>query len=587
MITNYAYTPSIWPSVLMALLMISLAVYSGRRRSMPGAIPLMIASLFAAVWAAGSMMEVAAVELEAKIFWFKFQAAWQLPIVTTLTCFILEYTWPGRWLTRRNLALLYLPGLLLAVMMVTNDLHHLVWRGFSLRGKIIPLFGIGTWISLVYAFVILEIVNLIAFGWLSLRSPQHRWPVAVMLLGQFGGHTLWMLDRLIPHWSALPLDLLGISFEFLMYAIALFGFHIFDPISLARQTAIEQMQAGMLVLDIKGRIVSLNPAAVTILGSPVKNLLGYPIQDLLPSFADLAGILQVTGKSQVEISLPEVHPLGGTPGTPRDGLERRSKIRDYQLEASFLNDWRGLEVGSLVLLHDVTNQKRAQAQIIEQQRALAMLQEREQLARELHDGIGQVLGYVKMQAQAARDRLAQDQLAAADSDLEKLVAVAQDAHKDVREYIMGAKLTASDQPGFLPALRLYLQRFSQEYELRTELLEPPGWSDDFLEATVEAQLLRVIQEALTNARKHAQARCVQVRLEVEDSRARVIIQDDGVGFDPALITTATSQKYGLGFMHERAAEVGGCVAILSTPGQGTQVVVEVPVRGVNNESLIS
>jgi signal transduction histidine kinase len=395
------------------------------------------------------------------------------------------------------------------------------------------------------------------------------------------------LDRLITHWSALPLDLLGISFEFLMYAMALFGFHIFDPISLARQTAIEQMKAGMLVLDIKGRIVSLNSAAVTILGSPVKNLLGYPIQDLLPSFADLAGILQVTGKSQVEISLPEVHPLGGTPGTPRDGLERRSKIRDYQLEASFLNDWRGLEVGSLVLLHDVTNQKRAQAQIIEQQRALAMLQEREQLARELHDGIGQVLGYVKMQAQAARDRLAQDQLAAADSDLEKLVAVAQDAHKDVREYIMGAKLTASDQPGFLPALRLYLQRFSQEYELRTELLEPPGWSDDFLEATVEAQLLRVIQEALTNARKHAQARCVQVRLEVEDSRARVIIQDDGVGFDPALITTATSQKYGLGFMHERAAEVGGCVAILSTPGQGTQVVVEVPVRGVNNESLIS
>jgi signal transduction histidine kinase len=257
------------------------------------------------------------------------------------------------------------------------------------------------------------------------------------------------------------------------------------------------------------------------------------------------------------------------------------------LEASYLHDWRGLEVGCLVLLHDVTDQKRDQMQIIEQQRALAMLQEREQLARELHDGVGQVLGYVKMQAQAARDRLAQDQLAAADSDLEKLVAVVQDAHTDVREYIMGAKLTASDQPGFVPALRLYLQRFSQEYELRTELFEPPGWSDEFLEATVEAQLLRVIQEALTNARKHAQARCVQVRLEAEDSRARVIIQDDGVGFDPALITTETGQKYGLGFMRARAAEVGGCVAILSTPGQGTQVVVEVPVRGANNESPIS
>jgi signal transduction histidine kinase len=65
---------------------------------------------------------------------------------------------------------------------------------------------------------------------------------------------------------------------------------------------------------------------------------------------------------------------------------------------------------------------------------------------------------------------------------------------------MGNKLTASDQPGFLPALRLYLQRFSEQYALRTELIEPPDWSDEFLEATVEAQLLRVIQEALTNAR---------------------------------------------------------------------------------------
>jgi PAS domain S-box-containing protein len=584
---NYAYTPAIWPSVLMVLLMVWLTVYSGRRRSVPGATPLMIACLFAAVWGAGSMMEAAAVDLETRIFWFKFQAVWSLPIVIAITCFVLEYTWPGRWLTPRNLTLLFLPGLLMVLMIVTNDLHHLAWRSFLIQDKIIPLFGPGSWIGLVYAFVFLEIVNLVAFGWLFLHSPQHRWPVTVMLLGQFGGRTLWLLDRIGPLQSALPLDLLGISFEFLMYAIALFGFHIFDPISLARQTVIEQMQAGMLVVDTQGRVVSLNPAAVIILGSPAKDLLGYPIQDLLPACADLAGNLQAAGTGRIEISLPQVHSQGRMPGTSRDGLGSESKIRHYQLEASYLHDWRGLEVGCLVLLHDVTDQKRDQMQIIEQQRALAMLQEREQLARELHDGVGQVLGYVKMQAQAARDRLAQDQLAAADSDLEKLVAVVQDAHTDVREYIMGAKLTASDQPGFVPALRLYLQRFSQEYELRTELFEPPGWSDEFLEATVEAQLLRVIQEALTNARKHAHARCVQVRLEAEDSRARVIIQDDGVGFDPALITTETGQKYGLGFMRVRAAEVGGYVAILSTPGQGTQVVVEVPVRGANNESPIS
>ena len=237
----------------------------------------------------------------------------------------------------------------------------------------------------------------------------------------------------------------------------------------------------------------------------------------------------------------------------------------------------------MLLLRDVSEQKRAQAQIVEQQRALAMLQEREHLARELHDGVGQVLGYVKMQAQAARDRLAQDQKAAADSQLAQLVTVAQDAHADVREYILGARSAVAGQPGFLPALREYMKRFSENYDLRAELIEPPNWSDDILEATVAAQLLRVIQEALTNARKHARAHCVQVTIHFDGQRAQGFVQDDGVGFDPSLLATTEGQKYGLGFMRERAEEVGGSVVIHSAPGRGTRVVVEVPVRGIGSK----
>jgi signal transduction histidine kinase len=221
---------------------------------------------------------------------------------------------------------------------------------------------------------------------------------------------------------------------------------------------------------------------------------------------------------------------------------------------------------------------KAQAQLLERQRALAMLSERERLARELHDDLGQVLGYVKMQAQAARDRLAQDQKAAADSDLAQLVAVAQDAHADVREYILGAKSAAPTQPGFLPVLRQYLHRFSEHYALRTELIAPPDWMDDVLEPTVEAQLLRIIQEALTNARKHAHALCVQISIVLEESQAQIIVQDDGVGFDPRLLATAEGLKYGLGFMRERAEEVGGSVEIHSAPGAGTRVIICVPRR---------
>ena len=86
---NYAYTPAIWPSVLIVLLLITLAIYSGRRRSVPGALPFMIACLFAAMWAIGSVMEYVAADLAAKIFWVKFQAAWQVPVATAVTCFVL------------------------------------------------------------------------------------------------------------------------------------------------------------------------------------------------------------------------------------------------------------------------------------------------------------------------------------------------------------------------------------------------------------------------------------------------------------------------------------------------------------------
>ena len=90
MVINYAYTPQIWPPVWMAVLMIALSVYSGCRRNVPGATPLMITSLFAAAWAAASLLETASVGLSTRIFWFKVQAAIQPPIITGISCFILE-----------------------------------------------------------------------------------------------------------------------------------------------------------------------------------------------------------------------------------------------------------------------------------------------------------------------------------------------------------------------------------------------------------------------------------------------------------------------------------------------------------------
>lgn len=519
----------------------------------------MVACLFAAVWAAGSVMEYAAVDLVTKINWFTFESFTQIPIVIAVTCFVLEYAWPGRWLTRRNVIIQMIIPVIFLTLVLTNDYHHLAWYGpqWNESGAVQQKFGPVPWLLMVSYFPAYEVINLVVLGRLFLRSPQHRWPVVLMLAGQFVGRVLYTLVKMgvLPY--ILPLGLLGMGFEFLMYGIVLFGFRILDPIPLARQTMVEQLNAGMLVLDPQGNIASLNPAAVKILGVPAKTAKGKSFRKLLP----VCQAVPLDSPFETEFSL----------GTGQ-------AIRYYMLAVSRLNDWRGLEVGCLLMIRDVTEQKQVQTQILEQQRALATLQECERLARELHDGIGQVLGFVKLQAQSVRDRLAQDRTADVDEQLTRLITVAQDAHADVREYIMGVKTAASGQPEFLARLRQYLNRFSEVYELRTELFEPPGWSDELFEPTVEAQLLRIIQEALTNIRKHARATCVQVVIRLDGSRAQVTVQDDGIGFDPALVPDGVGQNYGLGFLRERAAEVGGSVAIHSAPGRGTRVVVDVPWR---------
>lgn len=99
------FTDEIWPIVVVLVLMLFLAVYSWRKRSIPGALPFMVSCLFAILMTIGSLLANLSSDTISRIFWIRFLFSWMMPAVTAVTCFILEYTWPGRWLTRRNLIL--------------------------------------------------------------------------------------------------------------------------------------------------------------------------------------------------------------------------------------------------------------------------------------------------------------------------------------------------------------------------------------------------------------------------------------------------------------------------------------------------
>jgi signal transduction histidine kinase len=547
---SYAYTPVIWPILLTILLLITLSAYSLRRRSVPGALPFAIGGLLTSLWVTGSLIEHTTVDFASKVF--------MLPSITAVTCFILEYTWPGRWLTRRNLALLAIVPLLLIGLILTDDLHQLIWNGFTDDGLVMPVHGPVAWIALAYVYI-LGIVELIAFSWLFLRSPQHRWPIILVMIGQIGGRIFYLPGFINYLRTDLPLDVFVIAFLYLIYAIALFGFRIFDPIFVARQAAVDQIRAGMLVLDPKGRITSLNTAAERIFGAPASHIKGQTVKELLPAYPE--GPLVSNDDAEIEFS-----------------LGAGQAARHYTLSISPLNDFRGLEIGRLLLLSDVTEQRQVQAQIMEQQRALDMLHERERLARELHDNLGQVFAFVTTQGQTIHRLLGRGDILTAQAYVSRLVEVAREADLDIRESILGLRATLFEQ-GFFPALAQYLTRYEKNFGIHTELLRSESFGEDGFELLVGVQLLRILQEALTNVRKHASAHSVRISFALEDGFARVTIKDNGQGFDPDSGFDEESGHVGLRVMRERAEEVGGRLSMYSILGQGAEVVVYVPLMG--------
>ena len=559
---HYEYTPYIWPMLASPALLLVPAAYAWRHRSAPGALPFVTLVLTMVPWALGAALEIAALEPATKIFWLEFQGVWQLPAATAALWFALEYADLGRWLTRRTVALLAVPPLVVLVLVLCGATRPLLCSSYALETQVRCILGPAGWVLVAYGFA-LALAGSLVFLWLLLRSPMHRWPAALCLCGHVAVRVGFLLDTSDANPVA-PMDatVLASTVAALTYALALFGFRMFELIPVARWTLIEQMREGVLVLDSAQRIVDLNPAAVGILGTPAERARGRTARDLLPSLPDESAWPAGPGAAPAEISL-------GPAGAPRH----------YELHLSALQHRSGFRIGYLIVLHDVTEQKQAQARLVEHERALATFEERDRVARELHDSLGQVLGYAKMQAQAARGLLARQEWQQADQHLTQLVAVAQDAHADVREYILGARAGGVAEMEFLPSLEGYLRRFRATYGIAATLEASTELAGRALEPMVGAQLLRIIQETLTNVRKHARARAVRISLSLSDGQAQAVVQDDGQGFLPAQFEAAEANTFGLRFMRERAHGVGGTVEVRSVPHEGTRVVITVPLQG--------
>ncbi len=205
--------------------------------------------------------------------------------------------------------------------------------------------------------------------------------------------------------------------------------------------------------------------------------------------------------------------------------------------------------------------------------AVAVARERERISQELHDGIAQLLGYLHLRVQAARRALVAGRLSEAALTLHQVEQLAETAYAEVREAVLGLRLASI--PNVEAALREYVEHFQARWNVDVQWTVKDAQALE-LSPLVELQLLRVLQEALTNVRKHAQARQAHVTLERDDGWMVMTVEDDGIGFDPEDVQQG---RFGLRLMRERCESVGGNLRVESAPGRGTRIEARLPLRG--------
>ena len=212
------------------------------------------------------------------------------------------------------------------------------------------------------------------------------------------------------------------------------------------------------------------------------------------------------------------------------------------------------------------------ARLFDQSRALSVIEERNRLARELHDSVTQTLFSLNLTADAATELVDVDP-ARAKIEVNRVAELARSALREMRDLVFELRPVAVDREGLASALRKHIDVVRRSYGVRIDLaiagnreLPPP----------YEAGIFRIIQEALNNALKHAAASSNRVELALDNGAVHASVCDDGIGFNPRALPVR-AKHLGLASMQERAEGLGCELAITSQPGAGTTVRVEAVV----------
>jgi PAS domain S-box-containing protein len=329
----------------------------------------------------------------------------------------------------------------------------------------------------------------------------------------------------------------------------------------------ENAKDALYVHDLSGRYVSLNRAAEKLIGFSRDEIIGKHFSNFVVP-RDLKHVRQNFCKKLDEESETSYE---------IDLLTKDRRRVPVEVVSRLIYE-NGEPVGVQGTARDITERKRAQEALQMYSRRLIEAQEaeRQSLARELHDEIGQVLTAVRINLQAAQSTQRED---ASLPELEESIVIVDEALGRIHDLCLELRPSLLDDLGLAAALRWYVDRYRQRTGIAAEVLN--GFEGrGRLPQQLETQCFRIAQEALTNVARHAQASRVSIQVKCAADKLVLTIIDNGIGFDTEnlLKTASSASTLGLRGMKERALAMNGRIVIESTPGSGTQIQASFPLR---------
>jgi signal transduction histidine kinase len=348
------------------------------------------------------------------------------------------------------------------------------------------------------------------------------------------------------------------------------------------EQVLEALPVGVFVIAPDGKTLYVNAHATSLLGEPP------PPHTPLADISKIYGAFEAgTDEPYPTDKLPVIRSLGGEKVTIDDMVLRRGDREKYiEAWSSPVVDSKSRIYAAVAAFVDITQRRRAELQAadyqtqlrrLSMQLALAEERERHKLARDLHDGLGQTLAFLRIElAGLLRKAQSADQPA-----LRQVDRLVREAEESVRSVTFQISLPILHDLGLVPAVEWLCEDLGKRHGLKIRLDCDHAPVD--LDETMRVVCFRSIRELLLNVAKHAGTGSALVEIQRIDDRLRLVVQDQGRGFQ-FNETTPAEGRFGLFSIRERMLQLGGTMRVEAEPGRGTTVALELPLSPAHHPS---